>query len=157
MLDAGFGQLSCVFRCNIEPDPVHVDKRVVDAPEGGVCSDPADLRCYDLEVEALNERRDPIQRDADAAPVLAGGTGRNRSRRVSGRAVVFGSCMGAIPSSRSAVTTQMALLPDIGCALSACNTMKPAWASGRVGGRNGLFTQLLKRVLILGCHDDHAG
>lgn len=76
MLDAGFGQLSCVFRCNIEPDLVHVDKRVVDAPEGDVCSGPADL-----EVEALNERRDHFQRDADAAPVLAGGTGRNESRR----------------------------------------------------------------------------
>ena len=48
--------------------------------------------------------------------------------------MVCGSTILTRPLSSSAVTTHMQLLPDIGCARSACSTMKPASASGRVLG-----------------------
>ncbi|MNN96393.1 hypothetical protein D3C81_2153700 [compost metagenome] len=63
---------------------------------------------------------------------------------VSSTTVVSGSCIGTMPSSSSAVTTQMQLLPDMGWALSACSTMNPAWASGRVGG-NSRFTDICRQ------------
>ena len=57
---------------------------------------------------------------------------------MSSRTIVSGSTIATRPLSSRAVTTQMQLLPDIGCARSACRTMKPASASGRVGGSSRL-------------------
>ena len=65
---------------------------------------------------------------------MAPGTHTDESGRASRVSSVTGSVIGRMPVSSNAVTTQMVFEPDI-AAYSVCSMMmKPASASGLVGG-----------------------
>ncbi len=51
-----FRELACIFRRNLQPNLFNVDERVVDAAEGNVRLEFAELRRFKDEIELLDKR-----------------------------------------------------------------------------------------------------
>ena len=126
--------VGALVRGEPQPEPGGVGDHVEHAAPGYVHRDGAQLGHLHRGVQVGGEGGDVLEGDPGDLAVFAPGRIFTSPAGVSRVSSVTGSAMGTSPVSSSAVTTQMVLVPDMGGYSTCSRMMKPASASGRVGG-----------------------